>query len=368
MSHYDNHKNGIVKIKEVINKPRKLKTALFTGREKDMSQDKYIVIGTKPNTPLMYCYSDLYLDERVIFIEQFAPIKNKILNYIRHAHTGKRINHIINLPFKSIWHSPIDDIKWEKGVKYHIITFFAPTFRPNSYWKKLKEKYGVDYTVFLLSSVDSYFVTKYHLFKDVQTFDSKVGIKHIMTSQQGDAKKYGFALCYNVMSIIETDTPYRIENDLFLINAAKGRLEMFHKVYESAKKHGGIKLDFRIVEVKKKDQLYPSEIIYNKTLNFVENVAILKKSNCILEVLGHNMTSPSNHWFEAVLYNKKLLTDNKDVLNLPFYNPDYIKVFEDPEDIDWDWVKERVPVDYHYDGRFSPIHLIDKIIELDGDM
>lgn len=125
MSPYDNHKNGIVKIKEVINKPRKLKTALFTVSGKDMSQDKYIVIGTKPNTPLMYCLSDLYLDERVIFIEQFAPIKNKILNYIRHAHTGKRINHIINLPFKSIWHSPIDDIVVRKRQMLYCYTLCA---------------------------------------------------------------------------------------------------------------------------------------------------------------------------------------------------------------------------------------------------
>ena len=36
-------------------------------------------------------------------------------------------------------------------------------------------------------------------------------------------------------------------------------------------------------------------------------------------------------------------------------------IFEKAEDIDWDWVKERIPVDYHYDGRFSPVHIIDEI-------
>ncbi len=44
-----------------------------------------------------------------------------------------------------------------------------------------------------------------------------------------------------------------------------------------------------------------------------------------------------------------------------------MKVFEKPEDIDWEWVKERITVDYHYDGRFSPRHLIDKIIELEEE-
>lgn len=330
-----------------------------------MSQERFIVIGTLPETPLMYCFSDLYLDERVQFIEEFAPMKNKILSFLRHVHVGKKLNHIVKLPFKRIWHAPIDDIVWEEGVKYHIVTFFAPTFRPNSYWKKLKEKYDVDYTVYMLNSVDSYFVTKYNLYIDMQKFDSEVGIKHILTSQKEDAEKYGFQFCLCAMSKFEVETPDQTETDLYLLNAAKGRLGKFHEVYQAAKNYGGIKLDFRIVGVQKKDQLYPNEIIYNKTLNYMDNLSNIMKSNCIFEVLGQSMTSPSNHWLEAVLYNKKLLTDNKDVVNMPFYNPDYIHFYEKPEDIDWEWVKERIPVGYHYDGRYSPIHMIDQIIELE---
>ena len=332
-----------------------------------MNTERFIVIGTLPETPFMYCFSDLHSDERVQFIEEFAPMNNKILSFLRHAHVGKKLNHIVKLPFKGIWHAPIDDIVWEEGVKYHIVTIFAPTFRPNSYWKKLKEKYDVDYTVYMLSSVDSYDVTKYNLYKNMQRFDSEVGIKHILTYQKGDAEKYGFTFCLCAMSKFEVETPGQIETDLYLLNAAKGRLGKFHEVYQSAKNYGGIKLDFRIVGVKKKDQLYPNEIIYNKTLNYMNNVATIMKSNCIFEIQGRAITSPTNHWLEAVLYNKKLLTDNKDVVNMPFYNPDYIHVFEKPEDIDWNWVKERIPVDYHYDGRYSPTHLIDKICELEGE-
>lgn len=330
-----------------------------------MKQDQYIVIGTLPDTPLMYCFSDLNLDNRVQFIEEYAPLKSKILSFIRHAHVGKILNSIVKLPFKMIWHSPIDDIQWKKGVKYHIISFFAPSFRPNSYWKRLKAEYDVEYSVYMLNSVDSYLVTKYKLYKDIQKFDSEVGIKHILTSQEGDAKKYGFEFCLCAMSKYNIDIPNQTENDLYLLNAAKGRLGIFHEVYKSAKDYGGIKLDFRITDVRKRDRLYPNEIIYNKHFNYVDHLALIMKSNCLLEVLGQSMTSPSNHWLEAVLYNKKLLTDNIDVINMPFFNPDYIHVFEKPEDIDWEWVKERIPVEYHYDGRYSPIHMIDQIIELD---
>lgn len=64
---------------------------------------------------------------------------------------------------------------------------------------------------------------------------------------------------------------------------------------------------------------------------------------------------------------QELLTTNKNIVDMLFYDLRYMKVFEKPEDIDWAWVKERIPVDYHYDGRFSPKHLIDKIIELEEE-
>ena len=108
-------------------------------------------------------------------------------------------------------------------------------------------------------------------------------------------------------------------------------------------------------------------IIYNKRIPYSEVVEKNKASNCILEIISSGQSGASLRYYEAVCYNKKLLTNNKNVVNLPFYNPDYIHVFEKPEDIDWDWVKERIQVDYHYDGRFSPTHLIDKIIELEEE-
>ncbi len=94
-------------------------------------------------------------------------------------------------------------------------------------------------------------------------------------------------------------------------------------------------------------------------------IAEVKRSNCLLEVVREFQDDPSYRYYEAVCYNKKLLTNNKRIVNFPFYNPEYIHVFEKPEDIDWDWVKERIPIDYGYDGRFSPSHLFDEVIEIE---
>ena len=67
-------------------------------------------------------------------------------------------------------------------------------------------------------------------------------------------------------------------------------------------------------------------------------------------------------YYEAITYNKKLITNNEMVKKLPFYNPYYMFVFCDPEDIDLAWVKRSVKVDYHYNNEFSPKELVKDII------
>ena len=88
------------------------------------------------------------------------------------------------------------------------------------------------------------------------------------------------------------------------------------------------------------------------------------EANCILEVLKGDAHSCTLRFWEAVMYNKKLYTNWKGVVNSPYYNPKYIKVFEKPDDIDLDFIRERLDVDYNYQGELSPIHLLNRIRQL----
>ncbi len=331
------------------------------------NQRKIIFVGSVAGSPLIDVYSDLFYDERAEFIEILPRVNNPILRAIRMIHCSERVNNIINLPFKTKWHSALDDMEWAQNVEYHIV-FIGPSYskRPMSFWYSLKKKYNVKYSVYLLSSYDSYDCKLHKRAESINEFESKIGFEHILTTQPGDAEKYGYVLCHYCCSMIDGNASDVIENDLYLINNSKGRLKQFLDVYECARQND-VKSFFRITGVKKEEQLYPNEIIYNKGISYKETVKEIKKANCLFEILGRAQTSPSMHYFEAVLYNKKLLTDNKDVVNLPFYNPEYMHYYDSPKDIDWDWVKEQVPVDYHYDGRFSPTRLIDKIYELDEE-
>ena len=46
---------------------------------------------------------------------------------------------------------------------------------------------------------------------------------------------------------------------------------------------------------------------------------------------------------------------------MPFYDARYMKYFETVSDIDFDWVRRKEKIDYHYNNEFSPVYLLDKI-------
>ena len=97
-------------------------------------------------------------------------------------------------------------------------------------------------------------------------------------------------------------------------------------------------------------------ISYQEVLRSVSN------SKCILEIMQENQAGATLRYFEAVCYNKKLLTNNTNIINFPYYNEKWMRIFKKPSDIDIDWILNDDIVDYHYSGDFSPNFLIDRIL------
>ena len=84
-------------------------------------------------------------------------------------------------------------------------------------------------------------------------------------------------------------------------------------------------------------------------------------SNCIFDMTQVGQTGVTFRYYEAVVYNKKLLTNNREIVNMPFFDDRFIHFYNHIEDIDWDWVKRREEIDYGYNGEFSPVNLLTRI-------
>ena len=310
-----------------------------------------------------YMFDDLDSDKRVTVIKGFLKtIHNPIINYLRKVHLSLIINRRINLPFKNIWHCSLRDVKWNHKTQYYVILVnSALRLADYKYLSRIRNKYNIKYILLMVDPWDS---NKYSI--PARYFADKLGFDYIFSFDPVDCKKYNF-IYTNVPYIkLCNDVPNTIDYDIYLIAnvSTRGGADVFHNIFKRLK-DAGLSISYRLVNVLPKDQIYKNEIIYNKTMEYPEVIKDVERSNCILEVLANGQTGATYRYYEAVCYNKKLLTTNKNVVNLPFYNPEYMKVFEKPEDIDCEWIKERIPIDYGYDGRFSSTHLIDKIIELE---
>ena len=103
---------------------------------------------------------------------------------------------------------------------------------------------------------------------------------------------------------------------------------------------------------------------HDKDLPYENVVSNILSANCILEMVAKGQNVQTARYYEAVCYNKKLLTNNPNIKELSFYNPKYMQHFESVEDIDFEWVKRRELIDYHYNNEFSPNHILGKLEEL----
>ena len=93
--------------------------------------------------------------------------------------------------------------------------------------------------------------------------------------------------------------------------------------------------------------------VHYSEMPYIENVQRLKEADCILEVMHEGYVGITQRYLEAVVYNKRLITNNAEIKTLPYYDPRYIHCFHKVEDIDWNWLSGEVEADYQYKGDYS---------------
>lgn len=89
----------------------------------------------------------------------------------------------------------------------------------------------------------------------------------------------------------------------------------------------------------------PSSIIYTDGISYKENLNNVVKSKCLIDIKINVHNGLSFRFFEALYYQKKIITNNSDVINYEFYHPDNIMVV-DYNDIDAKKISAFLDTDY----------------------
>lgn len=189
----------------------------------------------------------------------------------------------------------------------------------------------------------------------------------VYTFDEFDAKEFGWKninKCYFSTARLPDKSlgeDKNIISDAFFVGGLKGdREKMILGLFEEGEKRG-LKFDFVLSCMNKnqfKNRIYKDKITYIK--KWIPYSKVLKRTmhtNCIVEILQKNQQAQSIRYFEALYFNKKLLTNNPHIMELPYYNPEYMKYFSDVSDVDFDWLKKKESVDYDYKNDFSAIKL-----------
>lgn len=193
----------------------------------------------------------------------------------------------------------------------------------------------------------------------------------VYTFDKNDALEFGFkniGLCYYSTSKLTVQNSSKNKSDVFFVGGLKeNRENLILSLFEECERRN-IKADFVLSCINKeqwKTRKFPGQIKYIK--KWISYSKVLKKvsnTNCIVEILQKNQKSQTVRYFEALLFNKKLLTNNPDIVSLPFYDSGFMKYFENINDIDFEWLKKNENINYGYNNEFSAIHLA-KMIKAD---
>lgn len=299
-------------------------------------------------------YGDMNKVDYAKYLTRRIDTDNKLLTKLYQIHTSPKTNKLFKLPGQKIWNrfAFMGTFKEQRPICF----IFTPRSRwlKNGIFEYLRKAYPECKIIILCADLVKHMCHK----SDFHQFCKKVDLA--VSFDHKDCEEYGminYPLLYSHYDFEEdTDIP---ESDVYFVGKAKDRLDDIISAYEKLR-DAGLKCDFYITGVKEEGRKYPDEITYGSQMSYVENLNHIRKTKALLEIMqqgGHGYTLRT---CEAIMYDKKMITNNPEIKNAVFYSPDRISVYENVENIDAEFVlREPLSVDYNFKEELSPLKFLE---------
>lgn len=327
---------------------------------------KIIIIGEQGRYSDMFSTmcSDVGQDSEVIFFNEPYDSYNWPVVIIRKIMYRLGLNYLCEKNYKL---SKILAKKENRNTDISIL-FFNPGlvwYYSEKYLEFIRRKYGVRIGI-IFTDIMGVGVSKRaeYLLKKTDLIDYAYSIEGKDVS-----KKYNVKRCY---------TPYAPKNiqkeviqqyDVYFAGVVKDRGMLLKECMEKLIKRE-VDTFFEIVgdesEVKIFKEFGEEKVCtysYDRVKKYSDILMASLKSRVLLDINANNQEGLTLRPYEAVVYNKRLLTNNKNILKFKYYNPKYMRYFETITNDDIEWIKEEVSVDYNYKGEFSILNIVHDIKE-----
>lgn len=287
-------------------------------------------------------------------------LENSFLKKLKKWHFGNKLNKYFWIPFKQIWNRTLCIQMEQLNEKDSNYIIFQSTikFSP-SYIAQLKKRKNCKIVLYLPDTIGNLGIAKSR--SAFQRYCSYYKIDKVFSFDKKDCELYDLEF-FDIYSTKKMEEDTKNASDLFYVGSCRSqdRYKLLIRIFEKLKTT--VDMNFYFVGVSDEQKKYSDCIKYNQFLKYEDVLKFTISSNCLLEIVNENQEGNTLRFKEAVCYNKKLLTNNKNVIKSKYYDPKFIHVFSDVNNIDTKWLKEKVDVDYSYCGDFSPLRLLDLIV------
>lgn len=303
-------------------------------------------------------YSEAVDKKKAILLLGSKPLR--LLHNVKIRYKYKQ-HCMSSLPLKWLWYPFYQlDMHLKKNEKYILLfnqghpCIYNPTF-----FIYLHQRYDVKIVLVLRNMFENKQKPK---IKETEIYlsDFNKYFDLVITNEFQDSELFNLIYMPNPFTRFIVDEGLEPSYDLCFSGTDKGRLPMLKEIAHQAKEKGVI-CDFRVLGNSEDNK---TKIQFVDWQPYPDLIKQNLDSNCILEILQPDQDGYTLRMQEAICYNKKLLTNNIRVKESKFYNPKYIQYFKNIEDINFDFIKERIKVDYHYNDEYSPCAFIEKIKQL----
>lgn len=292
-------------------------------------------------------------EKTIIRKELYKHFNDSIISLLNKLTFHPRLSLLSNIIKNIVVFLLVDDLK-KKKEEDRVYVFSNLTIKaiPGRILKKLNGKEENSVVLYLLDNFAQPFGRAAILTA------LKNHLKYVYTFDKADATKYGFKHFYYIYS----SKAVRIENstlDIVFYGSDKGRMAQLKQIGKRFDENN-IRYQFHVIGVTD-IACENSHIEINKPIPYMTMIDQIQSASCLLDYVMEGQSGLSFRIAEAVCYNKKLLTNNVSILDFPYYNPRFMQYFERIEDIDLEFIKNDIEVDYGYKGEFSPKNFLERV-------
>ncbi|TNJ43178.1 hypothetical protein KFZ70_11080 [Tamlana fucoidanivorans] len=196
-----------------------------------------------------------------------------------------------------------------------------------------------------------------HLLNDV--------FNRIFSFDLEDVKTYNFEHITNYIYLDKQDIRHDFEYDLFMVMSPDQRIKQLNKL---AKKldDNNVSYKFIVVSKKRPSNLYKGIEHSNNDIDTTQLNLYLNRSKVMLDLVRKGHNGLSFRIFEALAYQKKIITTNHTVKEYAFYKANNILVLNDDDfSINPQFFKtEYIPLEKNIYYKFTVDHFVEQVFDL----